>query len=426
MDSSQTLEKNGNGLKTALWVVAILMLLIGLPGVYDRLANGHIGANYGNLVTWGLWVAGYIFYIGLSAGAFLISSLLYVFGMKQFEKIGRLALFTAVVTLFLALLMIWMDLGHMGRAWHVMAYSNWKSPMAWMIWLYTFYFLLLCAELWLLMRSDFVRQSADPGWKGKVCKILKLGASDTSEESEKRDMKLVKILGAVGVPLAIMFHGGVGALFGTVAARPMWHSGLYPILFLLSAIVSGGALLMLVAAIFGKGLSENRSVMPILGKLVLATLLLDVLFQISEFLVVYRGGIPDHVEALNLVVFGEYWWVFWGLQLGIGTVIPIVILASKAINNPKMVALAGLLVVLGFIGVRLNIVIPALSAEEIHGFSEAIANPRMSNVYFPSLTEWLVTIGVCGVGLILFGIGEKIISPVRPTPGTEVPSATSA
>ena len=88
-------------------------------------------------MPWGLWVAAYIYFIGLSAGSFLISSLVYVFNMKRFERIGRLAVFTAVVTLFLALLSIWADLGHMGRAWEVLVYANFKSPMAWMIWLYS-------------------------------------------------------------------------------------------------------------------------------------------------------------------------------------------------------------------------------------------------------------------------------------------------
>jgi protein NrfD len=111
---------SSSALKRIFWVTGVVLFGVGLAGWYDRLVHGHVNANYGSVVTWGLWVAAYIYFIGLSAGSFLISSLVYVFNMKRFERIGRLAVFTAVVTLFLALLSIWADLGHMTRAWHVL------------------------------------------------------------------------------------------------------------------------------------------------------------------------------------------------------------------------------------------------------------------------------------------------------------------
>ena len=248
------------------------------------------------MVTWGLWVAAYIYFIGLSAGSFLISSLVYVFNMKRFERVGRLALFTAVVTLFLALLSIWVDLGHMLRFWHVIAYANFKSPMAWMIWLYSAYFVLLVAEMWFLLRADLIRGAETPGPKRTAYRILTLGSRDLSGSAIDRDSRVIKILATIGVPVAIMFHGGVGALFGVVAARPHWHSGMFPILFLVSALVSGGALLALITAIFQDGWRSNRDTLLALGQMVLGLLLLDVLFQISEMLIVFYGGIPGHIQ----------------------------------------------------------------------------------------------------------------------------------
>src|SRR5512145_2629658 len=177
---------NTNGLKRLFWVTGIVLFLIGIAGWYDRLAHGHVNANYGSVVTWGLWVAAYIYFIGLSAGSFLISSLVYVFNVKRFERIGRLSVFTAVVTLFLALLSIWSDLGHMPRAWHVLVYANFKSPMAWMIWLYSAYFLLLVVELWFLLRRDLVAGAGTPGAKGTVYGLLALGSRDASLASAAR------------------------------------------------------------------------------------------------------------------------------------------------------------------------------------------------------------------------------------------------
>ncbi len=411
---------NAGGLKRLFWISGTVLFVLGLFGWYDRLAHGHLNANYGSVVTWGLWVAAYIYFIGLSAGSFLISSLVYVFNMQRFERIGRLAVFTAVVTLFLALLSIWADLGHMTRAWHVIVYANFASPMAWMIWLYSAYFLLLLAELWFLLRRDLVAGRAAPGPRGAVYRWLSLGSRDLSEAAALRDRRVVRVLATIGVPVAIMFHGGVGALFGVVAARPHWHSGMFPILFLLSALVSGGALLTVIAAIFQDGWTRNRETVLALGRLVLGLLLLDVLFQISEMLVAFYGGIPGHLEGLKLVIGGPFWWVFWGWQLVLGTLVPVLLLALPTRKDPRWVSLAGLLIALGFLGVRLNIVVPGLAAEEIRGLSTAIASARMTTHYIPSVSEWLLTAGIVGLGLLLFGLGELLMpeeSAPRPAAG---------
>jgi molybdopterin-containing oxidoreductase family membrane subunit len=401
-------------LKHVFWIAGIGFTLVGVWGWYVRLTEGHLQTDYGSLIPWGLWVAAYIFFIGLSAGSFLISALVYVFRVKRFEAIGRTALFTALITLFLALLSIWADLGHMGRAWHVLAYPNFKSPMAWMIWLYTAYSLLLAVELWFLIRLDLVTGAKGSGWRAGLYRVLALGSKDDSEESATRDRRTVRVLATIGVPVAIMFHGGVGALFGVVAARPAWNSGLFPILFLLSALASGGALLVLVTAVFQDGWRRNRDTVIGLGRLVLGLLLLDVLFQVSEYLVAGYGNVPGHVEGLKLIFTGPYWWVFWGWQLLLGTAIPLVLLAARATrNNPRFVSLAGLLIAVGFIGVRLNIVIPALAAEEVTGLAEAVASPRLSAEYFPSLSEWALTAGIVGLGLLLFGLGEKLLPRMK-------------
>ncbi len=412
----ETLEKR------LFWTAGAVLFLVGVFGWYGRLVDGHLDANYGSTIPWGLWIAAYIYFIGLSAGAFLISALVYVFGVKRLESIGRVALFTALVTLFLALLAVWADIGRMERFWHVFAYPNFRSPMAWMIWLYTVYFLLVATELWLVVRADLVAGAAGSGARARLYRALSLGSKDASPERAERDRRSVRILALVGIPLAIMFHGGVGALFGVVAARPAWNSGIFPILFLVSALASGAALLTLVSAIFQDGWRRNRATLEMLGHIVLGLLVLDLVFQASEFLVAAYGQVPGHIEGLKLIFTGPYWWVFWGWQLALGTIVPIVLLSTKTRHNPRWVAIASLFVAVGFIGLRLNIVIPALAVEEIDGLSDAIASPRFDTTYFPSAMEWALTAGIVGLGLLLFGLGERFLpngerEPALPPPG---------
>ena len=79
--------------KFVLFAGWAVIAVIGIGGVIERFTHGHQAAATGSYVVWGLWVSTYIYFIGLSAGSFLLSSLIYVFGMRQLERIGRLSLF---------------------------------------------------------------------------------------------------------------------------------------------------------------------------------------------------------------------------------------------------------------------------------------------------------------------------------------------
>ncbi|RME83279.1 MAG: molybdopterin oxidoreductase [Caldilineae bacterium] len=397
-----------------IWLIAIVGFVVGLYGVYMRLSAGHQAANYGSYVPWGLWVAGYIYCIGLSAGAFLMSTLVYVFRIERLKKIGKLALFTALVSLFAALFLIWMDLGHPLRAYKLVINTNFRSIMGWMIWLYTAYFVLLVVELWFAMRADLVACSSEPGFRGKLCNFLTFGRKDTSSAAVQRDSSILRVLGTIGIPLAIAFHGGVGALFGVVGARPYWNSGLTPIMFLVGALASGGALLAFVVAIWGpgRGSEEHRGLVAFLGQIVLGLLLFDLLLEWAEYSISLYSAVPAETESLRLVIFGPYWWVFWIVHLLLGALVPILLLLLRG-RSVWAVGLAGALIALTFLSVRLNIVLPALAVEELEGLRTAFTGPGLTFDYFPSLMEWLFfiwTISLAGLGFL---IGYALLPIVR-------------
>lgn len=390
-----------------LWAVAFLL---GSLGVVQRLTTGHVLTAYGSYIPWGLWVAMYIYFIGLSAGAFLLSTLVYVFQMPRFARIGKLSLFTALVALLAALLSIWFDLGHMGRFWKVYTSFAWRSMMAWMVWLYTAYTVLLVVELWVALRADLVAWSARAGLTGSLARFLTLGARDDSPAALARDARVLRALGGVGIPLALAFHGGVGALFGVVGARPYWNSPLYPIMFLVSALASGGALLTFLVAFFWpeRRSAEHRELTISLGRITLGLLALDLLMEWAEFSVNLYASIPAHADAFRLVLFGPYWWVFWGVHLGLGALVPGLVLLFAG-RSVRAVGTAGFLIAATFIGVRLNIVLPGLAIAQLKGLEEAYVDPRLSLTYFPSAMEWLVGLFVVAFGVGLFYAGYRFL-----------------
>ena len=407
--------------KTILWIIWLVLLIWGLQGVYQRFAYGHALANYGSYVPWGLHVSAYIYFIGLSAGAFLLSSLIYVFGVKSLARIGRLSLFVAATTLPMALICIWFDLGQMWRPYEVFTRPNWSSMMTWMVWLYTAYFLLIVVELWYEMRCDLASWRDQGGPLAPVYAVLSLGWRCPKNPEElaachARSARVLRVLGGIGVPLAIAFHGGVGALFATLAAKPMWHSGLFPILFLTGALVSGGALILAILALIGHDLGLHRSeIAHALTRWVLGLLLLDLVLEWAEFSIPMWYAVGPEFDALYGVLFGQFWYVFWIFHILLGSAIPIVLLVAKPTSRVATF-FAGGLIATTFLAVRLNIVIPAQLTPALKGLAEAYRDRRLDFAYMPSSYEWSVLAFVVALGIGVLYLGKRILPLTKTTP----------
>jgi Ni/Fe-hydrogenase subunit HybB-like protein len=387
----------------AYWTLLGVVAAVGMSAIHARIEHGLQVTNLTSLVPWGLWVALYIYFIGLSAGSFLLSTLIYVFGQTRFERVGRLALFVAFVALVAGLAFIWLDLGHPERFWTVFLHRNPASVLEWEIHLYVLYAVVLLAELWLVMRPDLVRGAQQRSWRGRLYRLLALGSTDVSETALSRDRRAVRVLGLLGVPVAIGVHGGTGAIFAVVKARPFWYSGLVPVIFLVSALASGGAALTCLTAFSLKG-ERHRDLVRGLARLVTAFLALDVLCLASEMLVGLYGGVPDHVATYRAMLFGPFWYVFWILQVGLGTVAPLVILLHPRTGQSRgWIGLATALVAIGIVGVRLNIIIPPLTVPLLPGLETAYPLGRFSTFTW-SPAGWLLLAVAVGVFVAAAGL----------------------
>lgn len=375
-----------NSIKLVAWAVWIIAALIGLHGLWLRFAYGHLPAGTTSYVPWGLWVAAYIYLIGLSAGAFLLSSLVYVFGVRQLEPIARLTLATAAVTLVLALLTIWFDLGHPERFWETFTRPQFHSMMAWMVWLYTVYFIVILAELYYALR-----RIPSPAQRRRLA-----------------------VLGAIGVPLAIAFHGGVGSLFATVGARPIWNTAIYPIIFVNGALLSGGALITaIVAFLWPRRDEEWRGVVQLLAKIVLGLLAVDVVLEISEYLVPMWYGIGSEYAVLRSVLIGPQWYMFWIVHVLLGVFVPAAILWRA--KGAVLIGSANILVAATYLAVRFNLVVPGFIRSPFENLAAAYVNPRLSFHYVPTFFEWEILIGVGALGVALLYLLWKLLPLVPAT-----------
>jgi len=410
-------------LKTFL-IISGLGGLVGIATIVYRLMEGMKVTAMTSSVPWGMWVAFYIYFIGLSAGSFLFSTLIYVFGQRDIEKAGRLALVSAVMALVAGLFFVWIDLGHPWRMFNVFLHWNSSSVLAWEILFYVFYIIAILAEIWFIMRCDLARLvQRTSGFKQTLYRIFSLGwqCPDTAERAascHRASLKATAIIGAIGVPMAIGVHGGTGAIFAVVKARPYWYSPIFPIIFLVSALVSGAGLMTFLYAFLGnKNEPDHKPIVQKLATWMTIFLGIDILLLIAEMLVGLYGNIPDHIAVLDQILKGPYWYVFWIGQLGFATLFPILIYIFKK-ESVNWLGFAGLLIVIGIVCVRFTLVIPAFVTPPIPHLNEAFNQFRFNFKYFPSLIEWISSFGIVSFVAFLFTLAYNFL-PVYELAGSD-------
>ena len=195
-------------------------------------------------VTWTVMIVMYPYITGCVAGAFIVSSLYHVFGLKQLEPISRFSLISSFAFLLFAALPLLNHLGRPERAFNIMITPNFNSAMSGFGFVYLTYTIIVILEIWFHYRADFIDQyNASEGVMKTAYYVLLLGCTTRNEATDHIDHKIVKTLAGIGIPVACILHGYVGFLFGSIKANPWWSTPLMFIIFIFSAIVSGIAVL---------------------------------------------------------------------------------------------------------------------------------------------------------------------------------------
>ncbi len=361
-------------LKRTLYILGALAVLAGLYGFYSRLFVGERDVNYGSYVTWGLWVAMYLFFAGVATGAFMLATLDHLFNVKLFQGTGKYALWGALVTMPAALITIGFDLGHMERIWKVYLQPNFSSLLAQLVWGYTIFTLVIVLALWLTARQ--------------------------------RTSLAVKIMMAIGLFLAVFLSGGVGALLGVNASRPAWHVGMLPAQFPVFSLTSGIALMLILIGWLIPDDGRRAQQLRFLGLAAIVLLVVKAYYLWTDYSLALYTGTPEASQAVNLVLFGRYGWAFWGLQLGLGMVVPLIVLIQpRYAQNGLWAGLMGVAVLIGFAVARANIIFPALAIPELEGLLTAFSGPHLNFDYTPSLMEWSVVAGVVGLATLAYLLG---------------------
>jgi Ni/Fe-hydrogenase subunit HybB-like protein len=317
-------------------------------------------------LQWSVLIVLYPFITGLVAGAFILASLERVFNVEEVKPTYRLALLTALAFLIVAPMPLQLHLGHPERSFEMFLTPHKTSAMAMFGFVYMWYLMVvLVVEIWLEFRKDIVIGArTKKGMLGLAYRLMTLGSNNISERALAIDDKTGWIITIVGIPSAFLLHGYVGFIFGSVKANPWWSTPLMPVVFLFSAMVSGIALVMLMYMVttwLRKRTIDMRCVDTI-ARYMFYTFVID--FSLEMLDLIHRIYQSDEsFQSLDFMVHTRLWMSHVVLQIVIGTVVPLLMLAATQVLPLRdavrrtMYAVAGGLTLIGIFAMRWNVVI---------------------------------------------------------------------
>ncbi|HUI44888.1 MAG TPA: NrfD/PsrC family molybdoenzyme membrane anchor subunit [Nitrospirota bacterium] len=337
-------------------------------------------------IYWSIQIVMYPFMTGLVAGAFVLSSLYHVFGVQKLKDMARFALVFSFALLFAAPMPIVLHLQFPFRGVEIFMTPHFTSAIAAFGIVFFSYGAIVASELWFLYRSHFVSVSLKLREKQDKTIVewiqylifcsLTLGVYDVSEEALHRDEKAIKFLASLGIPVACFLHGYAGFIFGSVKANALWMTPLMPVIFIMSAIVSGIALCMLTyivtmeirkffakrkrAAYAGYQSKEQLqsaeiSVIQMTAKYLLTFLVAAISLEILDL--IFRGYTAlKSWDVLRSVIYERDFKAIFIMQYGIGNLIPLILFLLPGLTIRR--ALVGVtLVLFGVFMMRWNVVI---------------------------------------------------------------------
>jgi Ni/Fe-hydrogenase subunit HybB-like protein len=382
--------------------------------------QGYIYPNELEL-HWSLLVVLYPYLTGLVAGAFILASLERVFNVKEVQPTYRLALLVALAFLLVAPLPLQAHLGHPERSYEIFLTPNRKSAMAMFGFVYAWYLsVVLLLEIWFEYRKDMVTWArAAKGPKRWLYYALTLGATDLSEKALRFDDSAGRWITIIGIPSAFLLHGYVGFIFGSVKANPWWSSVLMPVVFLLSAIVSGIALVLIIYMVtcLARWKPVDMRCLDKLAQFLFYAIIMDLSLEVLDFVHrLYES--EESIGILSQLIETRLFISLIVLQLVLGTLVPLAVLGltSPALRAQPLIRVpdelrrmlflgSAILVQIGILSIRWNVVIGGQL------FSKSLRGLTVYKVEFLGVEGLAMAIGILLLPLVILWLLVKLLPP---------------
>lgn len=374
------LEATGSGkFNLAIGLMALLTLVGVGAGIHSIIAGHEHTFGVSRGVPWGVLIAAYVFFVVTSTGLCIVSSVGHVFGFKNFNPIAKRAVFMSIATICAGFLVIAFEIENSWRmpVGNVIG-ANPTSNIWWMGTLYGAYLFLMMLEFVML---------------------------------QKNNHKAAMRFGLAGLLTGVAAHSNLGAVFGLLNGREFWHGPYMPIYFITSAAMSG-----CVAIIFFTWLAykfngwkmsdELKTSMTSVSQMGALMISVIIFFTCWKMITGITGHPPGKYEAMETLLSGSYSLNFWGGEVLLGMIFPLLIILGtkgRSMNGLFVAAFAGMV---GIFFMRYDLVIVGQLVPHFHGMG-LVDYPELYT-YMPSLHENLIVLGGVAFCGLAFLIGEKM------------------
>lgn len=367
------------------------LVVAGVAAWIYQLANGLGVTGMSNGVSWGLYIACFMFFVGLSAGGLIVASSASVFHIAEYKKVALPAIICSTVCICCAGMFVLIDMGGIQRVWRILVGPNPTSPLVWDVCVISCYLIINIVYL-VFMCSK------------------KPGAADK-----------VSIVSRFALPIAILVHSVTAWIFGLQVSKE-WYTAIMAPIFVASAMDSGLALLLL--ALMGLNKSgvfkvENKLISSLAGLLAVC-IAVDAFFIGCECLTMAYPGAKG-AEALSVMAGGITAPFFW-IEIIDGLLIPFLLMVfAKNRANMKLVGLACVLVVAGVFCKRIWLLFTSFYEFNIAGAPGVISGSSaargasgvdafaMLGTYAPTWVEIAVVVGVVSLGALAFIVMSRML-----------------
>ncbi len=387
------------------YALAALLLAILLFGVFTYIMQFILGLGVTGMnqpVSWGFYIVDFVFFIGISHAGTLISAILRLSKAEWRRPITRMAEVITGIVLLIGGLHPIIDLGRPDRMLNLIERGRLQSPLLWDVTSVSAYFTASSIYLYLPLIPDIALLRNRGGRFHKLYKILAWGYEGTERQKHVLE-KAINILMVMVIPIAVSVHTVISWIF-SMTLQPGWHSTIFGPYFVVGAIFSGIAALIIVMITFRKAYHLENYLKEIhfkyLGTLLLVMSLLWFYFTFAEYLTIFYGHQPDEMRVFLYKFADNYAPYFW-LMVVCNFIIPIIVLSNKKLKTIKGLLFTSIAVTIGMWLERLIIIVPSM------------ANPRLpypTGIYIPSLTE----ISLFAAAVAAFVLGFMMFSKLFP------------
>lgn len=381
----------------ALAAVLAVIAGAGVVAFVYQVVNGLAVTGKNDGVFWGLYTTSLVTFIGFSYGGALVSAILRLTNASWRGPVSRIAEGTALATLLVGALFPIIHLGRPDRFWELFVQPQVNSPIFWDMVAILTYLVATIILLGLPLIPDFAAVRDTPGlrrWRRVLYRIGSFGWLGVGGQRRALDRAMTAVAILI-IPLAVTVHTVLSYAF-SLTSRPGWHSSIFGPYFVIGAIYSGVAVVILAAVAYRRAYHLERWIDErSIRNLAFLMVALGVAYGYATFTeITTEGYVSEQADAavLYTLMLARYAPLFWGF-VGLGLVAPIALVAIPRTRTIAGIALAALLVVGSMYVKRFLIIVPPLTRPLVGG------EPA---TYIPTWVELTIVAGAAaGIVLIL-------------------------